>query len=133
MDKFMANSCKSIYTNDLELSINVLMLMRKYILICILLSCLSMVTRGQTITDADYSDIIHPSIKARSLRFWFDSNADKTETVSVLSGAYSLDVSALDEGIHTLHYQVIGVDGKGYGLSSHVFLKVFSKELEPAT
>ena len=106
--------------------------MRNHIILLTLLSCLSLATRGQITTDADLSEIIRPPVQVQSLRFWFNTDVDNIETVNTLSGVYTLNVSALDEGIHTLHYQVIGDDGKSYGLSSQVFLKVFKKDLELA-
>ena len=98
------------------------MIMRKHLFLIIAL-CLHIAARGQTNTDADITNISLP-IEAESLRYWFDSGTENMQTVSSLSGAYTLDVSTLGDGLHTLYYQVIGTDGAGYGLAADVFLKI---------
>jgi len=97
--------------------------MRKY-LIFILLSCLHLAARGQTIIEElDLSGLPQPT-QAKALRYWFDDDAASVQTVNGLSGHYALDVSGLIEGLHALHYQVIDTeDGVAY-VSSNVFLKV---------
>lgn len=59
---------------------------------------------------------------AKSIRYWFDDETVSTE--SILSGdVRSIDVSALLEGLHTIHYQVVGNDGRAYYIASALFLK----------
>ncbi|MBO4906141.1 MAG: hypothetical protein J5486_03765, partial [Bacteroidaceae bacterium] len=70
-------------------------------------------------------------VEASTLQYWFDENTANMEIVNALSGIYSLDVSALDEGIHTLHYQVVGTNGNNYGISSSVFIKLASITIKP--
>ncbi len=100
--------------------------MRKYILLTILLSCLHIAARGQTITsldDLDLSGLPQPT-QAKELRYWFDDDDGNVITVNDLSGSHSLDVSGLIEGLHTLHYQVIASDDGVAYVSSAVFLKI---------
>ena len=59
---------------------------------------------------------------AAQLRYWFDDIPSVT-TVSATSGLQPLDVSALIEGLHTLHFQVVDVNGKVGHVMSSVFLK----------
>ena len=64
------------------------------------------------------------SIYASELKYWYDEDADNMQTASDLSGTYILDTSALNDGLHVIHYQLIGTDGNTYGISSSVFLKM---------
>jgi len=99
--------------------------MRKYIILYIMFSCLSLVAQGQDIiSDSLLSEVLPPPIQAHSLHYWFDSDTDNMQAVDGLSGNYVLDVTSLTDGLHTIHYQVIGADGQGYGLTSCVFLKM---------
>ena len=59
---------------------------------------------------------------AAQLRYWFDDIPSVT-TVSATLGLQPLDVSALIEGLHTLHFQVVDVNGKAGHVMSSVFLK----------
>ena len=96
--------------------------MRKYILF-ILLSCLA--ARGQTIidlADIDLSGLPQPT-QAKALRYWFDDDATTVQTSNLLSGKYSLDVSGMMEGVHTLHYQVIDNENVVAHIGSGLFLK----------
>ena len=56
------------------------------------------------------------------LRYWYDDLPIVT-TVAATSGLQTLDVSALVEGLHTLHYQVVDSNGKASHVMSSVFLK----------
>ena len=94
--------------------------MRKYLLLFILLSYLPVATRGQT--QPDLSGFPHPT-QAKALRYWFDDDASNMMTVDGLSGTYSLDASALKEGVHTLHYQVVDSEDHVAYISSCTFLK----------
>lgn len=59
---------------------------------------------------------------AAQLRYWYDDLPTVT-TVAATSGLQTLDVSALVEGLHTLHYQVVDSNGKAGHVMSSVFLK----------
>lgn len=100
--------------------------MRKYIRLTILLLCLHIAARGQTIVsldDIDLSGLPQPT-QATALRYWFDDDGGSIQTVNELSGQHELDVSGLSEGLHTLHYQVIdNTNAMGY-IRSGLFLKV---------
>ena len=59
---------------------------------------------------------------AKSLRYWFDDDTESTE--SILSGGIgTIDVSTLFDGLHSIHYQVVGDDGQAYYVTSRFFLK----------
>ncbi len=47
----------------------------------------------------------------QTLRYWFDQSADFKES-SYRSGTTTIDVSHLEVGFHTLHYQVVTTDGE---------------------
>lgn len=98
--------------------------MRKYFIIYIMLSCLPMVVRGQTNTDADLSELLPTPVQAQSLHYWYDTDTENLHTASGLSGSYYLDVSSLPDGLHTIHYEVIGSDNKSSSLASEIFLKM---------
>ena len=100
--------------------------MRKHILLTILLSCLHIAARGQTITsldDIDLSGLPQPT-QAKALRYWFDDDNGNVTTVSQLSGGQTLDVSSLIDGLHTLHYQVIDENDAVADVRSDLFLKM---------
>lgn len=102
--------------------------MRKHLLF-ILLLCLPLAIHGQSDNDLNLSELF-TSTKAHSLRYWFDSDVGQTTAVDALTGGCTLDVSSLSEGLHTLHYQIVGKDGKGYSLASEVFLKMVKSMAE---
>ncbi len=59
----------------------------------------------------------------KSLRYWFDDEEVSTE--SILSGGVrTIDVSALLDGLHTIHYQVVGNDSQVYYVASGFFMKI---------
>ena len=71
--------------------------------------------------------------KAKSLRYWFDNDMTSVKTTALPSEAVTIDASALVEGIHMLHYQI--VDDKG-GLGcvvTKMFFKVSAKTASTAT
>ena len=97
--------------------------MTKRSLLYILFFCLSIATRGQIKSDIELSEVLPTPVQTQSFQYWFDSETDNIHEVSGLSGTYTLDVSSLTDGVHTLYYQAIGNDGKNYGLASAVFIK----------
>ena len=68
--------------------------MRRYILLTLLLSCLHIATRGQTIADIDLSGLPEQT-QAKSMRYWFDDDDGSVKTISHLKGSKKLDVSSL--------------------------------------
>ena len=62
--------------------------------------------------------------QAAGLRYWFDDDASSVRTTDGVSSAYSLDVSTLVDGLHTLHYQVIDSNGGAYTIASSLFVKM---------
>ncbi len=97
-------------------------LMRKYILLTILLSGLTLSARGQSEPEIDLTGLPQATT-ASSLRYWFDSETD-IKTTETMSGATTINASGLVEGIHTVHYQI--VDNKGIaGIpASKMFIKL---------
>ena len=64
---------------------------------------------------------------AKSLRYWFDTDADNVQTSNTLNGAATINASALKEGIHTIHYQIVdSKDIAGIPVSG-MFIKVDPK------
>ena len=101
-------------------------MMRKHFILVILLSCLHVVARGQTmisLDDIDLSGLPQPK-QIKALHYWFDEDAASMQTVSETSGIHFLEIVSLYEGIHTLHYQVVGSDGGNYDVASIMFLKI---------
>ena len=70
----------------------------------------------------DLSGLPQPTT-AKALRYWFDGDTDNMQSVSGTSGIYTLDVSSLEDGIHTLHYVVIDDRDMLSSTCSTVFLK----------
>ena len=102
--------------------------MRKYIILTILLSCLHIAARGQTIAsldDIDLSGLPKPTA-AKQLRYWFDDDGS-VKTTTQLKGTQTLDASALTEGLHTVHYQVVDENNNVADVSSALFMKLNSQ------
>ncbi|MBR1379799.1 MAG: dockerin type I repeat-containing protein [Bacteroidaceae bacterium] len=62
-----------------------------------------------------------------SLNYWFDDNIDVMQTDNAAN--VILDVSTLQNGLHTLHYQVHGRDGNVYYIASNYFIKIDDAEI----
>lgn len=58
-------------------------------------------------------------------RYWFDDDVEHTYVSAQIDGTFDLDVSALSEGFHTLHYQEIGAQGSVSATASRPFYKVY--------
>ena len=102
--------------------------MRKYIILTILLSCLHIAARGQTIAsldDIDLSGLPKPTA-AKQLRYWFDDDGS-VKTTTQMKGTQTLDASALTEGLHTVHYQVVDENNNVADVSSALFMKLNSQ------
>jgi hypothetical protein len=97
--------------------------MRKYLILSILLSGLTLGARGQSDPEIDLSGLPEATTAA-SLRYWFDTDANSVKTASITGSATTIDASALKEGIHTVHYQI--VDNKGIaGIpNSKIFIRL---------
>ena len=85
--------------------------MRKYMITFILL-CLHGLARGQT---EDYN-----------CYYWFDNEQGEPYTSPMVQGAFDVDASALDDGIHTFHYLVAKRDGNISSPTTCYFLKTTS-------
>lgn len=75
------------------------------------------------VSDAESLSSISDKYVVTGARYWFDRTGDiKTGTYS--SNSFTLDASSLDDGIHTLYYQL--VTDEGHVSSTHVrmFIKV---------
>lgn len=66
----------------------------------------------------------HASLEGAKLQYWFDEHGDALQTASGLSGVYKPDVSALADGLHVIHYVVVGADGKVYSTGADTFIKM---------
>ena len=97
--------------------------MRKHLIFIILLSGLTLGARGQSEPEIDLSGLPEATTAA-SLRYWFDTDANSVKTASITGSATTIDASALKEGIHTVHYQI--VDNKGIaGIpNSKIFIRL---------
>ena len=64
------------------------------------------------------------STSASGLRYWFDDDASSLTEVDALTGQQMLDVSALSDGMHTVHCQIMNADGTSGAPVSSMFLKL---------
>ena len=60
---------------------------------------------------------------ASTLRYWYDDSSD-VMTCDANVGLQSLDMSSLEDGLHTLHYQVVDTEGVASFIASGIFLKL---------
>ena len=68
---------------------------------------------------------VETEANASYLQYWFDGDSEMKQNVSGMSGAYSLDVSALGGGVHTLYYQIVYDDGNVSPTAASLLLKDF--------
>ena len=101
--------------------------MRKYLILIILLSCLHVATRGQTVPEVDLTGLPQPT-QANALRYWFDDDGGGVKAINQLSGNQTFDVSALLDGLHTIHCQLIDSKDIAGAISSCVFIKMGAVE-----
>ena len=87
-----------------------------------------MAARGQTITNLDDIDLsgLPKATTAKALRYWFDDDNNTLKSITIASGTQVIDASQLLEGLHTVHYQVIGNDNAVYHIVSALFIKMGS-------
>ena len=100
--------------------------MRKYLLLTILLSGLTLGARGQSDPEIDLSGLPEKTT-ASSLRYWFDTDANSVKTASISGSATTIDASALKEGIHTVHYQIVDSKNIAGIPASKMFIKIDPK------
>ena len=68
---------------------------------------------------------ISGALTAQSLRYWFDNDPNTVKTItSIPSGATTIDASALADGIHTVHYQIVDNNGTAGIPVSKMFMKL---------
>jgi hypothetical protein len=63
------------------------------------------------------------SYTIKNVRYWFDKNYTPRET-EYISGTSVIDVAYLDEGFHTLHYQVIDDNGEASSARTAPFFRL---------
>lgn len=100
--------------------------MRKSIILTLLLFCLHIAARGQTISSLDEIDLsaLPKAAKAKALRYWYDDDGGSTTTIDILSEREMLDVSGLIDGLHTLHLQLVDENGNLSDIQSSLFMKM---------
>ena len=79
-----------------------MVIMRKYLLFIILFSGLCLGARGQSDPEIDLSGLPQQTT-AKSLRYWFDTDAGSVQTTTTLSGATTIEASALVEDVKRFH------------------------------
>ena len=97
--------------------------MHKYLFLFMWLVCLPAATRGQSLEDPDLTALLQP-VAAQTCQYWFDDDTSNIQTAAGLSGVFTPDVSTLADGLHVIHYVVIGSDGKAYSTSADTFIKM---------
>ena len=68
----------------------------------------------------------------RSLIYWYDDETDHVQSMPMAQGIQVLDAGALEDGLHTLHYQVVCSDGSLTSAYSSIFLRM-SKDFTTGT
>ena len=66
---------------------------------------------------------ISGALTAKSLRYWFDTDANSVKPVTGVNGNYTIETASLVDGIHIVHYQV----GDNNGLAGIPVSKIFIK------
>lgn len=87
-----------------------------------LLLYLPLTVRGQAIGDIDLSGLPKPT-QAKGLKYWFDENKHNVLTIGQFSGLLELDVANLEDGLHTLHLQVVDDQNMPANIASRFFFK----------
>lgn len=62
-------------------------------------------------------------VSAKQLRYWFDDQTDIT-TIDTSSGIQMIDASSLQDGLHTIHYQVVCSNGLLTSAYSSLFMRM---------
>ena len=79
------------------------------------------------ISDAESISSISDSYVVSKLRYWYDRGGD-LHTSDNTGNSFTLDASSLDDGVHTLYYQLLTKDGHTSSVSSRTFIKVSDAE-----
>ena len=85
-----------------------------------LLMSLHLVAYGQTIAILDSLGLPHPTT-VKSMRYWIDDDAGSVRSVQKTNGTHLVDLSSLQEGLHTIHYQIVDSENKVAAPYSAVF------------
>ncbi len=75
------------------------------------------------------SDINHKEYKIKSVQYWFDDEANNAKQTAYASGTITLNLSELDEGFHTLHYQIITDNGELSPTKSAAFFRLTERDI----
>lgn len=98
--------------------------MCRYLFLTILLSCLSLDTRGQT----ELADIVDLSglpkqTEAKWVHYWFDNDDENAVTITDPNVSYEMEIADLAEGVHIVHFQIIDDQGIASIPASKIFIK----------
>lgn len=61
---------------------------------------------------------------ASGLQYWFDDDEKSVKKTNLQNGVSTIDVSAINEGLHTLHYQILDNHNKPSYIASAFFMKM---------
>ncbi len=64
------------------------------------------------------------NVSVRDGWYWFDSEDEVTRSTQNVGGLFDVDVSHLDNGLHTIHYMAVDVKGHSTPPVSRTFIKV---------
>ena len=82
---------------------------------------------NESVSVTRYFQITHDKSADKGY-YWFDRNSTSRQQSALVQGAFSIDVSKLADGFHTLYYQVAGKDGSLSSVVSRPFYKVIIPE-----
>ena len=67
---------------------------------------------------------ISGALTAKSLCYWFDTDANSVKPVTGVNGNYTIETASLVDGIHIVHYQVVDNNGLAGIPVSKIFIKI---------
>ena len=67
---------------------------------------------------------VNGAYTASRLRYWFDDDTTSMQEVAAANGVATLDVNALLDGLHTIHYQLFDANGMPSYIASALFFKI---------
>ncbi len=94
-----------------------------------LLLCLCKAGVGQSVSDILAE--LPPVTQADRLQYWYDDDIGTLRSTQQLNGMHTFDVSALLDGMHTLHVQIIDNTNAICSPCSHAFLKLTKQSSIP--
>ena len=103
--------------------------MRKLFILMLLL-CLCKAGVGQSVSDILAE--LPPVTQADRLQYWYDDDIGTLRSTQQLNGMHTFDVSALLDGMHTLHVQIIDNTDAICSPCSHAFLKLTKQSSIPS-